>query len=84
MSRKFQKNNFYVIVIDNLGVTALLITASYRNQEFIRIGYFVHNELIEEIENLENREAKEIVGKIKRTIISDKPRVTNFNINWDD
>lgn len=67
-----------------LGVTALLLTSSYKNQEFIRIGYYVHNELTEEIEDLENIASSEIVSKIKRTIISDKPRVTNFNINWDE
>ena len=67
-----------------IGVTALLITSSYKNQEFIRIGYYVHNELTEEIENLQNIEVSEIVSKIRRTIISDKPRVTNFNINWDE
>lgn len=25
-----------------------------------------------------------LVNKIKRTIISDKPRVTKFNIDWSD
>lgn len=26
-------------------VTALIMVASYRNQEFIRVGYYVYNEL---------------------------------------
>lgn len=26
-----------------LGVTALIITVNYRNQEFLRVGYYVHN-----------------------------------------
>jgi histone chaperone ASF1 len=30
-----------------LGVTALILTASYRAQEFIRVGYYVHNQLQE-------------------------------------
>ena len=29
---------------DALGVTVVLLTCSYRNQEFIRVGYFVNNE----------------------------------------
>lgn len=29
---------------DVLGVTVVLLTCSYRNQEFIRVGYFVNNE----------------------------------------
>lgn len=28
-----------------LGVTAVLLTCSYRGQEFIRVGYYVNNEL---------------------------------------
>lgn len=29
-------------------MTALLITASYREQEFIRVGYYIHNQLVAE------------------------------------
>lgn len=36
----------YIILY--LGVTALIITASYWNQEFIRVGYYVHNQLVEQ------------------------------------
>ena len=31
--------------ISNLDVSALIITSSYRQQEFLRIGYFVQNQL---------------------------------------
>ncbi|CAH1976970.1 unnamed protein product [Acanthoscelides obtectus] len=29
---------------DAIGVTVVLLTCSYRNQEFIRVGYFINNE----------------------------------------
>ena len=31
-------------VQDAVGVTVLLLTCSYRGQEFVRIGYYVNNE----------------------------------------
>ena len=32
---------------DVVGVTVVLLTCYYRNQEFIRVGYYVNNEYIE-------------------------------------
>merc|ERR1711933_477254 len=67
---------------DLLDVTVILLTCSYKEQEFIRIGYYVHNEYEEEIdENDENTKIEP--NKIQRNILSDKPRVTRFNIAWD-
>jgi len=31
-------------VADAVGVTVVLLTCSYRNKEFIRVGYYVNNE----------------------------------------
>lgn len=31
-------------VEDALGVTVVLLTCSYRGQEFVRVGYFINNE----------------------------------------
>ena len=39
---------------------------------------------MEEIEDIENKEVDEIVKKVRRTIINDKPRVTKFDIEWED
>lgn len=33
---------------DVVGVTIILLTCSYRNQEFLRVGYYVNNEYAEE------------------------------------
>ena len=60
----------------------ILLTCSYKEQEFIRIGYYVHNEYEEPLDA--NNECTEIVpDKIQRNILADKPRVTRFNIAWD-
>lgn len=34
-------------VADALGVTVVLLTCSYRQQEFVRVGYFINNEYTE-------------------------------------
>lgn len=59
-----------------------LITASYRDQEFVRVGYYVNNEY-EDPELRENPPAEPQFDKLIRTIASDQPRVTKFKINWD-
>ena len=58
-----------------IGVTAIILTASYRGQQFLRIGYYVHNQVDPEHANQPN-----MFQHMKRTIISDKPRLTKFNI----
>lgn len=65
-----------------MGVTVVLITASYRDQEFVRVGYYVNNEY-EDPEMRENPPAEPQFDKLVRTIASDQPRVTKFKINWD-
>ena len=32
---------------DAVGVTVVLLTCSYKNQEFIRVGYYVNNEYVD-------------------------------------
>lgn len=120
-----------------LGVTVLLVTASYRQQEFCRIGYYVLNEVIQlssppqpcEISTSEptrhqleaattDDDDRHVVGEKKnqelvpgsfsvageddedhkenvvvmvhdpslvtRTILADKPRVTRYQIAWQE
>ncbi|CAM9790841.1 unnamed protein product [Lampetra fluviatilis] len=68
---------------DAVGVTVVLITCTYRNQEFIRIGYYVNNEYIDP-ELKENPPAKPDYSKLQRNVLGTSPRVTRFQINWDD
>lgn len=68
---------------DALGVTIVLLTCSYKGQEFVRVGYFINNEYSDP-EMRENPPPKPQFDKMTRNILASKPRVTRFKINWDD
>lgn len=65
-------------------MTVVLITCSYRSQEFIRVGYYVNNEWAEELP--EGAQPPEVVDpkRVVRTLLHDKPRVTRFPIQWSE
>ncbi|PSC73183.1 histone chaperone asf1 [Micractinium conductrix] len=67
---------------DVVGVTVILLTCSYKIQEFIRVGYYVNNEYMEE-ELRDNPPDVPLIDRLHRNILADKPRVTKFNIDWD-
>jgi histone chaperone ASF1 len=67
---------------DILGVTVILLTCAYDGREFVRVGYYVNNEYDSEELNAEPP-AKPIVERVRRNILSEKPRVTRFAIKWD-
>lgn len=60
----------------------VLLTCSYRGQEFVRVGYYVNNEYDDEALKAEPP-ATPIIEKLVRNILADKPRVTRFPIKWD-
>lgn len=83
---------------DLLGVTVVLVTCSYKEREFVRVGYYVNNEY-------HNPDAPPLpppptdgsepppppplpnpvpLEHIQRQILADKPRVTKFPISWGD
>lgn len=68
---------------DAVGVTIVLLTCSYRGQEFVRVGYFINNDYADP-ELKELPPAKPQFDKLTRNILASKPRVTRFKINWDD
>jgi histone chaperone ASF1 len=67
---------------DLLGVTVILVTCSYLEQEFIRIGYYVNNELREPYDP-ENPPQITDFSTVIRDILADQPRVTRIPINWN-
>ena len=73
---------------DVLGVTTVMITCAYHEQEFVRVGYFVHNDY--ESEELREKhkenpgESPDMSQPITRNIMAEEPRVTRFRINWGD
>lgn len=66
-----------------VSVTVILLSCSYKEREFVRVGYYVNNEYDSE-ELRENPPAKVQVDHIVRNILAEKPRVTRFNIAWDN
>lgn len=66
---------------DIIGVTVLLLTCSYMGQEFLRVGYYVNNDYEDE-QLKEEPPTKVLIDKVQRNILSDKPRVTKFPINF--
>jgi histone chaperone ASF1 len=69
---------------DVLGVTVVLVTCSYREREFIRVGYYVNNEYTEEYDEAAGPPMPLDITKVHRQILADKPRVTKFPIPWGD
>lgn len=58
------------------------MTASYNQQEFFRVGYYVNN-YYEDPEMNENPPQMPALDKLTRHILAEKPRVTKFQIDWD-
>ncbi|PPQ75781.1 hypothetical protein CVT26_001490 [Gymnopilus dilepis] len=66
---------------DVLGVSALILTGSYKDQEFVRVGYYQNTEYDNE-EMKENPPPQIMFDRLIREI-NKKPRVTRFHIKWD-
>ncbi|EPX73711.1 histone chaperone Cia1 [Schizosaccharomyces octosporus yFS286] len=73
---------------DVLGVTVILLSCAYEENEFVRVGYYVNNEMeginLQEMEDTEIKKVKVDISKVWRNILAEKPRVTRFNIQWDN
>ncbi|GKY90460.1 hypothetical protein MPSEU_000019800 [Mayamaea pseudoterrestris] len=74
-----------------VGVTVVLVTCSYQEREFVRIGYYVNNEYTLQPEQPlgEGEEPSPPpswpqldLQHVQRHILADKPRVTKFPIPW--
>jgi len=66
---------------DIMGVTIVLVTCSYREKEFVRVGYYVNNDY-DDPELSANPPPHVDITKLQRNILADKPRVTRFPIDW--
>lgn len=83
---------------DLLGVTVVLVTCSYKEREFVRVGYYVNNEYHNPdapppppppTDGSEPPPPPPLpnpvpLEHIQRQILADKPRVTKFPISWGD
>ncbi|PRT52523.1 Histone chaperone ASF1 [Wickerhamiella sorbophila] len=66
-----------------VSVTVMLLSCSYREKEFVQVGYYVNNEYDTE-ELRENPPTRVVLDHVVRNILAEKPRVTRFNIPWDN
>lgn len=60
---------------DLLDITVVLLSCLYNDKEFVRVGYYVHNEYTDP-EMACNPPAQVVVDKLQRSILADKPKVT--------
>lgn len=67
---------------DILGATIVLLTCTYKNKEFLRVGYYVNNEYVDP-PLTENPPAKPDISQIRRTVADKEPRVTKFPHRFD-
>ncbi|KDD75923.1 ASF1-like histone chaperone [Helicosporidium sp. ATCC 50920] len=67
---------------DIVGVTVILLTCSYKAQEFLRVGYYVNTEYVDEALREDPPEQPQL-SALSRNILAGKPRVTKFPITWD-
>ncbi|AMD19105.1 HBR204Cp [Eremothecium sinecaudum] len=66
-----------------VSVTVILLSCAYDGREFVRVGYYVNNEY--DTEELRNDPPQKVqVDHVVRNILAEKPRVTRFNIVWDN
>eukprot|EP01132_Coremiostelium_polycephalum_P004972 gene4972-6193_t len=71
---------------DLIGVTLVFLICLYKGEEFIRVGYYVNNEYMDQEmrDNLNILPSENVdVSKIVRNVLADKPVVTPFPIQWD-
>ena len=60
------------------------MTCSYNGtQEFFRVGYYVNNAYTDD-DLIENPPNVPIIDKLTRHILVEKPRVTKFQIDWEE
>lgn len=69
---------------DLMEVTVILITCSYKEQEFVRVGYYVNNDYGDNQHLKENPPTTVSIPHLYRNILADQPRLTRFQIRWDN
>ena len=53
----------------------MLLSCLYNDKEFVRVGYYVNNEYIDEAMR-ENPPEEVMIDQLQRNILADKPKVT--------
>eukprot|EP01100_Stratorugosa_tubuloviscum_P006107 TRINITY_DN2650_c0_g3_i1.p1 TRINITY_DN2650_c0_g3~~TRINITY_DN2650_c0_g3_i1.p1 ORF type:complete len:155 (-),score=71.13 TRINITY_DN2650_c0_g3_i1:106-570(-) len=67
---------------DLIGVSVLMISCAYKNQDFVHIGFFVRNEYDNQ-EMMDEPPTVPDYSKVQRAILIEQPRQTRLDISWD-
>ena len=67
-----------LIPFDELVLSVIMLSAYYKDQEFIRIGHFVSNDVPPEVQSIDQLD----VPTMERSIDVEKPTVHISQINW--
>merc|ERR1712113_296203 len=68
-----------------VGASVILLTCSYKYQEFIKIGYFVNVDFLDDTERDRYNNSNDYIPNLRlldRHILSDQPRITKYNIDF--
>uniref|UniRef100_A0A1I8GSR6 2OG-FeII_Oxy_2 domain-containing protein n=1 Tax=Macrostomum lignano TaxID=282301 RepID=A0A1I8GSR6_9PLAT len=76
-------NTDVIPVEDAVGVTVVIVACLYRDQEFIRVGYYVNNEYSDE-QLRETPPDRPQYDKLARQILAGNPRITRRGIDWGE
>lgn len=66
---------------DILGVAAIVLSCSYRGLEFIRVGYYVSNQYMQQ-ELIEEPPLTVAIDKVQRFVLASMPKVSRFPISF--
>jgi histone chaperone ASF1 len=69
---------------DLLGMSALMVSCSYNNQEFFRCSYYVRNDYISEIDVNQIQQKNLICQNVFRCFFTAKPKIIINDIDWND
>jgi histone chaperone ASF1 len=73
--------NYNLIALEDLiGVTVILVSCLYMDQEFVTIGYYVNNEYSGY--DSENPPTQIDISLLYRNILAENPKVTRNGIDW--
>ena len=65
---------------DLLGASVMMISVSYKNNEYFRCSYFVYNNVKDDIPVVNDQVD---INLIYRTFLTDKPRIMVRDIDWE-
>ena len=67
---------------DLVGVSAVLVTCSYREKQFFRVGFYTNIFYDDDALN-EALPNPPVIERLVRRVMGSEPRVTHFPIEWD-